>query len=175
MNTFSNSYAEDANTNYSNAQNEPAKRERVNFIIDSSIMERLRSESKSSQIPMSRIIDQALTAYLNPAYVSRTDSFIQESDEIILYHVLEVTVFDAKTSELSKSIAEYLKNLFSTYISTSCLLTSKVADYYTLGTKFVLFISDQSNAQLDELLKSVEAIDTSLVEIRLDHKALYQR
>ena len=46
MNTFSNSYAEDANTNYSNAQNEPAKRERVNFIIDSSIMERLRSESK---------------------------------------------------------------------------------------------------------------------------------
>ena len=39
-------------------------RERVNFVLSSSLMEALRKKSADEQIPMSRIIDEALKQYL---------------------------------------------------------------------------------------------------------------
>lgn len=147
-------------------------RERVNFVLSSTIMEELRAKSTKDQIPMSRIIDAALMSYLN----NPISSFVSSSLEtgIILYHLLELLLTVKYESVFAKSIMSYTQKYFEHFTFSSCLIKSSIDEATLIGTKIILFISDEQNENLSNFMDEVSKLeDKQYVEIFLDGKQIH--
>lgn len=144
-------------------------RERVNFVLSSTIMEKLRERSTKDQIPMSRIIDAALMSYLN----NPISSFVSSSLEtgIILYHLLELLLTVKYESVFAKNIMNYTQKYFEHFTFTSCLIKSSIDEATLIGTKIILFISDDQNKSLSDFIDEMSKLeDKQYMEVFLDGK-----
>lgn len=148
-------------------------RERVNFVVDSLIMEKLRNHAKNTKTPMSRIIDLALTGYLNCNTNMSSSNTAGKLNDIVLQHLIEIIVYESYNNnrciELFKKIEECSLN----YIYTSCLLNLDSPQDTVLGTKVFLFVSDRESDNLSSLLNYIVSIKNCLrIDINLDFKEL---
>lgn len=132
-------------------------RERVNFVLSSTLMEELRAKSAKDKIPMSRIIDAALISYLN----NPITSFMSPSLEtgIILYHLLELLLTVKYESLFAKSIMNYTQKHFEHFTFSSCLIKSSIDEAALIGTKIILFISDDQNKNLSNFIDEVSKLE----------------
>ena len=148
-----------------------ATRERVNFIVDSDVMNQLRSTAKEKKRPMSRIIDEALVAYLETGKNNVQTSLTNENGEIILEHLLEIVVYAPVESETCISFLTDLKTYFSNYIYSSCLLNLHIPTDTMIVTKIVLFLSDQDNECFSNFVKYLSCAREGLkIDVRLDKR-----
>ena len=146
-------------------------RERVNFVLSSTIMEELRSRSAKDQIPMSRIIDAALSNYLENQITSYASSSFETG--IILYHLLELLLTVSYESFFAKDIMNYTQMYFEHFTFTSCLLKNPVDASASIGTKIVLFISDTQNESFSKYINEISKLkDKQYIEIFLDGKQI---
>lgn len=136
-------------------------RERVNFVIDSALMNLLREESKIRKVPMSRIIDAAILAYLG-----------NMEQDIILYHDVSITICSKKTSQSVKKVIEVIKETFGNYILTSCLINPGENEP-VLGTKIRLYVSDCESEQFAKLCSYLSSVRTNeTIRVMLDQRQI---
>lgn len=165
-------------------QTQPARskdlstRERVNFVLSSAIMEKLRDRSDKDQIPMSRIVDAALIGYLNSPTVSYISSSLETG--IILYHLLEILLTESYKSFLSKTVMNYTQEYFEHYTFSSCLLKKGSDGAALIGTKVILFISDSQNEAFSNFLCDISKLQSEecekneqCIEVFLDGKSIH--
>ena len=140
-------------------------RERVNFVLSSEIVEELRTKSAAEKIPMSRIIDIALSNYLNNP--SHTISSLNQG--IILYHTLDLLLSVTFDSPIAKEIMKYTEIYFDDFTFSSCLFKKATDECAIIGTKIISFISD---AKSDSLSKFIDVIsksnNTKYIEMFID-------
>lgn len=153
-------------------------RERVNFVLSSAIMEKLREKSTKDQIPMSRIIDAALISYLNNSTASYMSSSLGTG--IILYHLLEILLAESIKSFLTKEVMNYTQEYFEHYTFSSCLLKKASDGTALIGTKVILFISDSQNEAFSNFLCEISKLqsekcekDEQSIKIFLDGKSIH--
>ena len=143
-----------------------ANRECVNFVVDSNLMNSLRSISKEKKIPMSRIIDSALSQYM--AVLDATE---EVDDAISLYHSLEVTVNREVKSEEMTNFLKYIEETFKNYIYTSCLIHYE-SGMPRMGTKVKMYISDRDNDKFHDFIRYVNEDKVMEFHIRLDNREI---
>lgn len=142
-------------------------RERVNFVVDSSLMQQLRERSAIQKVPMSRMIDSALHAYLN----SSGNDLQSFRGDIILYHTLEIIVAALVESETCLLIFANIAEYFTNFIYTSCLINQ--TDTPTLGTKIYLFVNDCETDKFSGLISYLTSSkDSEKINIILDQKPI---
>lgn len=131
-------------------------RERVNFVIDSELMSKLRQFSKEKNCPMSRSVDQAIRLYLNNYDTS------DDTDTIALYHNLELFINSSVESEICKTIFMEIDRLNLRYIFSSCLLHIN-ENATKLGTKIQLYLSDSNNEAFTELINYISTKNSDII------------
>jgi hypothetical protein len=131
-------------------------RERVNFVIDSELMSKLRQFSKEKNCPMSRSVDQAIRLYLNNYDAS------DDTDTIALYHNLELFINSSVESEICKTIFMEIDRLNLRYIFSSCLLHIN-ENATKLGTKIQLYLSDSNNEAFTELINYISTKNSDII------------
>lgn len=147
------------------------KRERVNFVVNSSIMGQLRSISKRDDVPMSRIIDSALLAFLNDIPTNRQSNPLNESKDVFLHHLLEIVIHEEMESQICAEYLNMIKQYFRNYISTNCILNLDSPRNTIIGTKIFLFLSDQDNNQFVKLINDLSCSNNrGKIEMRLDNE-----
>lgn len=127
-------------------------RERVNFVLSSSVMDALRKKSTDEQVPMSRIIDAALTQYLNKDTVFHYE--VKLDDGIPLYHTMEIMLYHSIEAPETKQFRDNLRTYFDNYIYSSCIFKKQKMKAF-VGTKFMLYISDAHNETFGQFLDSI--------------------
>lgn len=146
-----------------------ANRERVNFVVNSLIMRKLRAVSKQEDIPMSRIIDNALTEYLKVGTVQRRTNPLMGNREVLLHHLLEIVIYKRIEELTQSSLLVQIKQCFTNYISTSAVLNLESEEATTVGTKVFAFLKDQDNDQFVKFLDGVCCNKENIkIQIRLD-------
>ena len=144
-----------------------ATRERVNFVLSSKIMELLRAKASKESIPMSRIIDAALCNYLNPSYSA--SSFTTLEAGIILSHFLEVFLYISFESAFTELVMKQIQTYFENYTYSRCLFKKPKEKETIVGTKVILFISDDQDEYFSSFLNSMSSIqDKQSIKIFLD-------
>lgn len=148
-------------------------RERVNFVVDSSIMNQLRTVSKNENMPMSRIIDSALTAYLGMGSNKTEINIVSECSEILLQHLLEIIIHETVETKRCSDFINQINEFFINFIYSNCLLNVNSPGNTRIGTKVMLFISNQDGDQLTKLLNYISLVkDHMKIEVRLDNEVL---
>lgn len=148
-----------------------ATRERVNFVVNSMIMNKLRDYSKRVDLPMSRIIDSALTAYLNYNLNMSGPNSSGKLNDIVLHHLLEIIVYESADSIDCTKLFDKISEYYLRYIYTSCVLNLNTPEDTLIGTKVFLFISDQESDELAKLFEYISDVQKRIkIEINLDHK-----
>lgn len=144
-----------------------ASRERVNFVLSSKIMELLRAKAAKESIPMSRIIDAALCNYLSPSH--SVSSFATLETGIALSHFLEVFLYISFESAFTELVMKQIQTYFENYTYSRCLLKKPTEKETVVGTKVILFISDDQNEFFSGFLNSMSSIqDKQSIKILLD-------
>ncbi len=148
-----------------------ATRERVNFVISSEIMFKLRQRAERTSMPMSRIVDIALSLYFEQPLNSPLNA---KETGIDLYHRFEMIVFESYTSEPVQTCSNLMKKYLKNYTSTSCLLRNEEKDGESMiGTKFFSFVADTQQENLSGLLNETALWETKPhMEILLDKQPL---
>lgn len=150
-----------------------ATRERVNFVVNSIIMNKLRNYSKKANLPMSRIIDTALTAYLNCHLNMSGPNSAGKLNDIVLHHLLEIIVYESVDSIYCTRLFGKISEYYLRYIYTSCVLNLNTPEDTLIGTKVFLFISDQEADEMAKLFEYISDVQKRIrIEINLDHKAV---
>lgn len=150
-----------------------ATRERVNFVVNSIIMSKLRDYSKKSNLPMSRIIDTALTAYLNCHLNMSSPNSLGKLNDIVLHHLLEIIVYESVDSTYCTELFNKINECFLRYIYTSCVLNLNTHEDTLIGTKVFLFISDQESDEMANLFEYISDAQKQIrIEVILDHKGV---
>ena len=148
-----------------------ATRERVNFVVNSIIMSKLRDYSKKVNLPMSRIIDTALTAYLNCHLNMSSPNSSGKLNDIVLHHLLEIIVYESVDSTYCTELFSKISEYFLRYIYTSCVLNLNTQEDTLIGTKVFLFISDQESDEMAKLFEYISDVQKQIrIEVNLDHK-----
>lgn len=109
-------------------------RERVNFIVDSLIMKKLRMLSITKEIPMSRLVDQALRKTYN---LSNSDCF---STILLVSHEIKLYIYKGSSSDEIKELLQLIDKLGCNYILGDCLLAQE--DNRIVGSQINFFIKD---------------------------------
>ena len=130
-----------------------ATRQRVNFVLSNSIMAQLRSKSEEEQMPMSRIIEAALIDYYSKAtpHISTTSL----TPGVSLFHLFEIIIAETTDSEFVRLVFEVLKQFFDNYTYSSCLLKKSQGNSASIGTKIMLYLSDNQNCQFSDFLNEI--------------------
>lgn len=150
-----------------------ATRERVNFVVNSTIMGKLREYSKEASIPMSRIIDTALTVYLNCHANASGPNSAGKLNDIVLRHLLEIIIYASVDSACCTELFGKISENLLKYIYTSCVLNLNTPNETLVGTKIFLFVSDQESDDLAKLFEYIsDAKKHTKIEVNLDHKAV---
>lgn len=150
-----------------------ATRERVNFVVNSIIMGKLREYSKNVKLPMSRIIDTALTAYLNCHVDMSSPNSSGKLNNIILHHLLEIIIYESIDSVHCTRLFSKISEHFLRYIYTSCVLNLNTPEETLIGTKIFLFISDEESDDMAKLFEYISDAQKHVkIEVNLDHKAV---
>lgn len=127
-----------------------ATRERVNFVVNSLIMKKLREFSEKNNRKMSRIIDNALSAYLNSFMIENVNNHSKRSDDIILQHLLEIIIHKPAGSEQCIKILKKIDECSLKYIYSNCVFNSGTPNVTLIGTKVFLFVGEN---EIDKFLK----------------------
>lgn len=144
-----------------------ATRERVNFVLSSSLMDALRKKSADERVPMSRIIDAALIHYLNRDTLDHYEAKLDSG--VPLRHLLEIMVFFAHTSEMTKQFLDLMNSYFSNFTYSSCLFKKDAKTI--VGTKAVLYLADSDNEVLSKFIDTILNSDYSQnIKMLLDGK-----
>lgn len=149
-------------------------RERVNFVVSSTIMEELRARSAKDQVPMSRIIDAALMSYLNNSS-SLSNPFVSPSWEsgIILYHLLELVLTVKCESLPAKNVMNCIQTHFEHFAFSSCLIKKSHDNLPIIGTKIILFMSDNQNKNFLSFIDDMSELEEKQsIEVFLDGKLI---
>lgn len=150
-----------------------ATRERVNFVVNSIIMSKLRDYSRRVNLPMSRIIDTALTAYLNCHLNMSSPNSFGKLNDIVLHHLLEIIIYESADSTYCTELFRKINEYFLRYIYTSCVLNLNTPEDTLIGTKVFLFISDQESDEMAKLFEYICDIQKQIrIEVNLDHKEI---
>ena len=146
-------------------------RERVNFVLSSSLMEALRKKSADEQIPMSRIIDEALKQYLQKDLSVHYEVKLDEG--IPLQHMVEILLFISYESKESKNFLDQLKNYFFNYTYSNCLFKLHKQEAF-VGTKVLLYLSDSDSKAFNQFLNDISISERykMCTKIILDHSEL---
>lgn len=128
-------------------------RERVNFVVSTEIMAKLRDRSEKDDMPMSRIVDTALSQYLDSDRTDRDMIFHSKTLEtgINLYHSLEIILSISFNSNFTKEFTALMENYFHNFTYSSCLLKDSLNESI-VGTRFFSFIADTQQEELIGLL-----------------------
>lgn len=149
-------------------------RERVNFVVSSDIMYKLRAKSSREQIPMSRIIDAALTSYLTKSEKSVRYASLETG--IAMSHLFELLLLISYQSALTATIQELVGKYFENFTYTRCAFKKPSQQSVVMGTKFFLFIRDEDNERFTELLyevnKYLDKEDAGSIKLLLDGKLI---
>ncbi len=130
-----------------------ATRERANFVVSSDIMHKLRETSSREQIPMSRIIDTALTNYLTTLNSSMLCASLETG--IVMSHLFELLLLISYQSVLTQTIFELVSKYFKNFTYSRCAFKKAPQQSVIMGTKFLLFISDEDNTKFTEFLSAI--------------------
>lgn len=150
-----------------------ANRERVNFVVKSSIMRELRTVSKKKEIPMSRIIDNALMEYLKVGTAKRQVNPFMENGDVLLYHLLEIIIYERIEKIMRTTFYECIEQCFTNHISTSAVLNLESDHETTVGTKVFTFLRDQDNDSFVEFLEEAFCkYEDIKIQIILDGKEI---
>ena len=150
-----------------------ANRERVNFVVNSSIMRELRTVSRQKEIPMSRIIDNALMEYLRVGTAQRQVNPFMGNGEVLLYHLLEIIVYKRIEDVMRTTFYKCIEQYFINHISTSAVLNLESDHETTVGTKVFVFLRDQDNDRFVEFLDEVFCkYEDIKIQIILDGKEI---
>ena len=150
-----------------------ANRERVNFVVNSSIMRELRTVSRQKEIPMSRIIDNALMEYLRVGTAQRHVNPFMGNGAVLLYHLLEIVVYKRIEDVMQTTFYKCIEQCFINHISTSAVLNLESDHETTVGTKVFAFLRDQDNDCFVEFLDEVFCKYEDLkIQIILDGKEI---
>ena len=142
-------------------------RQRVNFVLSNTIMAQLRSKSEAEQMPMSRIIEMALVKYF--AKDTPSTSTVSLAAGVILYHLFEAIITATIDSEFVKRFFEITQGHFENFIYSSCLLKSWKNDSALIGTKVVLYLSDDQNEVLSSFLNEIaKQYSSEVIKLFLD-------
>lgn len=149
-------------------------RERVNFVVSSDIMSKLRAKSSREQIPMSRIIDAALTNYLTESENSIRYASLETG--IAMSHLFELLLLISYQSALTATIQGLVGKYFKNFTYTTCAFKKASQQPVVMGTKIFLFIRDEDNERFSEFLyevnKSLEKEDADSIKLLLDGKLI---
>lgn len=148
-----------------------ATRQRVNFVLSNSTMSQLRSKSEEAQMPMSRIIEAALTEYYTKSTPHMPTASLTTG--VSLYHLFEIIIAAAIDSDFVKHFFEFTKKYFDNYTYSSCLLKDSPSNSASIGTKIMLYLSDDQNNQLSTYLSVfAKQTDSGNVRLYLDGKEI---
>lgn len=146
-----------------------ATRERVNFIISTEIMSELRDKSLKENIPMSRMVDEALTRYLMP--VSATPVGTLEAG-INLCHHLEFLLYRSFDSSFTQKFLELIQTYLDYFTFSSCLLKTP-SNKSIVGAKVFSFVADTQQEALSKLLNEAFILENQQdVKILLDSQPI---
>lgn len=146
-------------------------RKRVNFVLSNAIIEKLQKKSREDQVPMSRIIDAALSNYF--ASPNPQTTAVSLKTGIVLYHTFEVIIGASTESNIVKNVSSVAKRTFENYTYSSCILRDNPAKVATVGTKIMLFLSDDKTEKLNTFLNEVTKLrERQLVKVFLDSKEI---
>jgi hypothetical protein len=124
-----------------------ANRERVNMVIDNAIMEALRAQSAQTSMPMSRIIDQALSVYLGDKTQPQSGPF---KAAIPTHHTIEAYVEAAPDSDAVKAIRDSMAKAFGGVI-VSPVFIARWNKQRVKGTLLQAFADDDQSSALPSL------------------------
>ncbi len=149
-------------------------RERANFVISSDIMRMLRAKSSREQIPMSRMIDTALTKYLTGS--EKGVRYASLETGIAMSHLFELLLLMSYQSDLTKMVLELVGAYFKNFTYTQCAFKNESKQSVIMGTKFLLFIRDEDNEKFTEFLFEVNKLskgkDAENIKLLLDGNQL---
>ncbi len=117
-----------------------AARERVNFVLSNKVITLLREKSAKDGVPMSRIIDAAVAAYLEPSGAPVKGS---AKNGITLYHSLEMRLEMPYGAAQTGALVSAFRKFFPNSAVTPCLYPKESGEQSVVGAKIETYFSDE--------------------------------
>lgn len=143
--------------------NDLKTRERVNFVVDATIMKKIRDLSAERKIPMSRMIDHAIaTTYGLFAKSIFTNTFL-------INHEIKLYIYKEVHSDEVKDLINILKTNDINYIIGDCLLA--MANKRAIGSILSFYLNDGDDYILDKCIQTLKFTNTYF-SVFLDNELL---